>query len=77
MPEPVDKSQLIPIHLSHRECLWYYLNKTGQQFGPISFQALINDWENNKIEEESYVWNEDLDDWKRFKEVLQKTTLKS
>ena len=77
MPEPVDKSQLIPIHLSHRECLWYYLNKTGQQFGPISFQALINDWENNKIEEESYVWNEDLDDWKRFNEVLQKTTLKS
>lgn len=76
IPEPVCKPQLIPIHLSQREYLWYYLNETGQQFGPISFQALANAWENKKIQEEFYVWNEDLEDWKKFKEVLQITTPK-
>lgn len=75
-PDPICKPQLIPVHLSQRECLWYYLNKAGQQFGPISFQALTKAWENKKIQEESYVWNEDLEGWKKFKEVLQITTLK-
>ncbi|PWU16321.1 MAG: hypothetical protein C5B45_00695 [Chlamydiae bacterium] len=72
----VHKPQFIPIHLSQRENLWYYLNKTGQQLGPISFQDLTSVWENKKIQEESYVWNEDLEDWKRLKEVLQITTPK-
>ncbi|VHO03873.1 DUF4339 domain-containing protein [Candidatus Rhabdochlamydia sp. T3358] len=76
IPDPVHKPELVPIYLSQREYLWYYLNEAGQQFGPVNFQALTRAWENKKIQEESYLWNEDLEDWKRFKEVLQITTPK-
>ncbi|QZA59106.1 DUF4339 domain-containing protein [Candidatus Rhabdochlamydia porcellionis] len=76
IPDPVHKPALIPIHPLQRENLWYYLDETGQQFGPINFQALANAWEDEKIKEESYVWNEDLGDWKKFKEIIQITTLK-
>lgn len=76
IPDPVHKPELIPIHPLQREHLWYYLDETGQQFGPINFQALTHAWEDKKIKAESYVWNEDLGDWKKFKEIMQITTLK-
>jgi len=76
IPDPVYKPELIPIYLPQQENLWYYLDETGQQFGPISLQALTRAWEDKKVQEESYVWNEGLEDWKKFKEVLQITTLK-
>ncbi|MDR2539789.1 MAG: DUF4339 domain-containing protein [Chlamydiales bacterium] len=75
-PDPVHKPELIPIHPSQRENLWYYLDETGKQFGPINFQTLANTWEDKKIQEEPYVWNKDLKDWKKFKETIQITTLK-
>lgn len=76
VPGPVYKPKLIPTYPSQQGNLWYYLDKTGQQFGPISFQTLTRAWEDKKIQEESYVWNENLENWKKFKEVLQITTPK-
>ncbi|KAG6558796.1 GYF domain 2 [Candidatus Rhabdochlamydia oedothoracis] len=76
IPNPVHKPELIPIDPPQRENLWYYLDEKGQQFGPISFQALTIAWKNKKIQGESYVWNEDLENWKKFKEVLKITTPK-
>lgn len=73
---PVSKPQLLPVHLSHQQNLWYYINEAGQQFGPISFSSLAKKWEENGIQENFYVWNEGLDNWKRFKEVIQITTPK-
>lgn len=76
LPVPAHQTELYPIHMPHRQNLWYYLNEKGQQFGPLNFQSLTKAWEEKKIQEETYVWNEGLDDWKKFKEVLQVTTLK-
>lgn len=73
---PICKPQLCPIHPSHLQNLWYYINETGQQFGPINFSSLTKAWEENRLQEDLYVWNEGLDDWKRFKEVIKVTTPK-
>ncbi|MGL4539901.1 MAG: DUF4339 domain-containing protein [Candidatus Rhabdochlamydia sp.] len=75
-PNTALKPLLTPVDLSQRQNFWYYLNEKGQQFGPINFQNLTKAWEEKKIQEGFYVWNESLDDWKRFKEVLQITTPK-
>jgi hypothetical protein len=75
-PNTALKPLLTPIDLSQQQNFWYYFNEKGQQFGPINFQNLTKAWEDKKIQEGFYVWNESLNDWKRFKEVLQITTPK-
>lgn len=76
IPTTAPKPLLTPLDLSQQQNLWYYLNEKGQQFGPMNFQNLTKAWEEKKIQEGFYVWNESLDDWKCFKEVLQITTPK-
>lgn len=76
IPNTAHKPLLTPVDLSQQYNSWYYLNEKGQQFGPITFQGLTTAWEENKIQEGFYLWNESLTDWKRFKEVLQITTPK-
>jgi hypothetical protein len=74
---PILKVELYPVDLSQKQNLWYYLNEEGKQFGPLRFESFAKAWEEKKVREEFYVWNESLDNWKLFKEVLQITTLKN
>ena len=48
---------------------WYYLDKKHIQQGPISFTKLYSLWEEKEVSLSTYLWNEDLDDWKHLKEV--------
>lgn len=48
---------------------WYYLNEDNSQVGPMSSSSLLALWEKRKITEETYVWSEDLPDWKLFGEL--------
>jgi GYF domain 2 len=49
--------------------LWYYLNQEKQQCGPMSFDALNREWTEGKLDVRSFVWNDELTDWKRLEEV--------
>lgn len=49
--------------------LWYYLDDNGNQLGPMTFQALVNEWKVKKIKESTLVWNEDMPGWKPLKET--------
>ncbi len=49
--------------------LWYYLNTERKQCGPMSFQVLKNDWLKGTINPCTYVWNEDMDNWKPIKDI--------
>ena|SRR5690242_6877035 len=49
--------------------LWYYLNDKKEQFGPMSFNALSRAWVDGAIQEKTYVWNEEMENWQPLKEV--------
>lgn len=49
---------------------WYYLDERKEQFGPMSFEALSKAWNEGKIQAHTLLWNEDLEGWKRFDEVV-------
>ncbi len=51
--------------------LWYYLDEQSQQFGPMSFEALRRSWSEGKLKLHTFVWNEELDNWKQFNEVIR------
>lgn len=49
---------------------WYYLNASHQQVGPMSRDALETSLQQGKILPATYVWNEELPDWKPLKEFI-------
>ena len=55
--------------------LWYYMDQTSAQKGPMSFTALENDWKDGKLLTTSYIWNEKLTDWKLFSELFPKAEI--
>lgn len=56
---------------SHEEKLWYFLDEEKTQIGPMSFDALSKAWIEGKIRENTYVWNELMDNWQQFQEVIK------
>ena len=63
-PVPVRKVPLAP------QKFWYYLDQENQQFGPMSYDALNKAWQDGKVSVETYVWNEDLENWKPFGDLI-------
>jgi hypothetical protein len=49
---------------------WYYLNPEHRQIGPMSLDGLTNAWRQGKISLTTYVWNEELPDWKPLQELV-------
>lgn len=55
---------------------WYYLDDHKKRFGPISLNKLKNLWEENKIFSNTYVWNDNLTEWKILKELKEYSSFK-
>lgn len=70
-PTPRTLPPLTPIFPSHEGKLWYYLDLTKQQFGPMSLDRLSREWHEKKIEDATLVWNEELTDWKPLRDVVK------
>lgn len=51
-------------------CFWYYL-EGAEQRGPMSLVALTQAWEKGEIAPSTYVWNEDLPEWKVLQELIR------
>ncbi len=49
---------------------WYYLDGENKQLGPMSYNALVSASQEGKVTPTTYVWNEDLENWKRFGELV-------
>lgn len=56
--------------------LWYFLDEKHEQCGPISTDALFREMLGGKINDRTYVWEEEMTDWKRIQEIpeLKQTT---
>lgn len=50
---------------------WYYLDPSDAQQGPMSRDAVLTAWRTGKIDASTYIWHEDLPDWKPLKESLK------
>lgn len=50
---------------------WYYLDPSHQQQGPMSRDALTTAWREGKVDLSTYVWHEELPDWRPLKETLK------
>ena len=51
---------------------WYYLDLAHQQKGPMSYVALTKALREGKIGPSTYVWHEEMGDWKELKESLKR-----
>lgn len=64
------------VNESYRFKEWFYLDNHNKQLGPLSFQAFKKDWLQGKISEQTFVWSEGMENWRKvqdlpgFKEVL-------
>ncbi len=59
--------QFYPIH---KDNLWYYLDPANLQNGPMSFDALVGAFKAGKVSDKTYVWNETLENWKPFSDLM-------
>lgn len=48
---------------------WFYIDKSGQQFGPVRFEVLKEMWKDKKIDASSFVWSEGMSEWKKIEEI--------
>ena len=46
--------------------VWYFVDKTGSQRGPVDFTDLFIAWEDGLLAPEQLVWHESFTDWKPF-----------
>jgi len=48
---------------------WYYLDAENRQLGPLSLEGLRAASKEGKITDSTFVWNEDLENWKSWEDV--------
>ncbi|MDP1609003.1 MAG: DUF4339 domain-containing protein [Chlamydiales bacterium] len=74
-PQPTPPSTLpaIPeqVIIGPSDKFWYYLNEAHEQLGPMSFQALNRAWKQGTITIKTFVWHEQLSDWKPLEECIE------
>lgn len=68
---PAQLPLLSTLHPSHTGKLWYFLNEDRTQCGPMSLDALSREWKEGRVKEQTYVWNEEMEQWQRFQEVIK------
>jgi hypothetical protein len=59
-----------PTILGPSDKFWYYLDPNHAQIGPMSLEALNGAWKQGKISLTTYVWHEELPEWKPLQELI-------
>ena len=69
-PEQKKIPALTVIDPTNENKLWYYLTEERVQEGPMSLNLLTQQWQTGKVNSATFVWNEELEEWKALKDVL-------
>lgn len=48
---------------------WFYIDKTGQQYGPVRVEEIKKLWMNGELDELSFVWSDGMEKWVRAVEI--------
>jgi hypothetical protein len=51
--------------------LWYYLDPAHAQSGPMSLTAITAAWKEGKITPTTYIWHEELPEWKPLQDFIK------
>jgi drug/metabolite transporter (DMT)-like permease len=65
------KPQPQPYVFGPSDKYWYFLDRAQAQVGPMSYTALSNHWKQGEIKPDTFVWHEDLADWKPLQELIR------
>jgi len=65
------KPQPQPYVFGPTDKYWYFLDQSHTQVGPMSYTALSNHWKQGKIKVDTFVWHEDLSEWKPLQELIR------
>ena len=57
--------EIAPQAPSSELTLWYFIANAEQE-GPMSFDALARHFREGKISKDTFVWNEDMEGWKKI-----------
>jgi hypothetical protein len=55
--------------------MWYFLNASHEQQGPMSFEGLKKSYEEGKVFPSSYVWNSQLENWEKLEALSEYLSL--
>jgi hypothetical protein len=71
--KPIAAPPPVPVLTIHgpTDKFWYYLDPAHKQQGPMSRDALTTAWRTGTVHLETYVWHEEMTDWKPLKETLK------
>ncbi len=70
-PLPPIKLEPQPYLVGPVDKFWYHLDPSHQQQGPMSYQAITKAWKEGKIKPSTYIWHEELVDWKPLEEIVK------
>ena len=68
--DPVQPKRELPPP-SEELTLWYLIDEEGDQQGPMSFDALSRSFHERKVLPSTFVWNEDMEEWKKISDLPQ------
>lgn len=68
-PIPTPQEKPLPILPGPLDKFWYYLDPSHQQVGPMSHSAITKALREGLISQATYVWNEDMSEWKKVEEL--------
>lgn len=64
----------LPPAPAQEELLWYYLDQKHQQCGPVPYSEIKDLLNRNDLTQDTYVWSEGMENWKRVRELPSNLT---
>lgn len=68
--EPTTPREPIYTILGPSDKFWYYVDADHKQQGPVSRDAIFTQWKEGKLNGSTYVWHEELSEWKALKDYI-------
>ena len=68
---PAAPPQKTPPELPHDYFIkeWYYYDSEHNRQGPVRYEALKSLWQNGSLKEDSFVWSDGMEEWKKIAQV--------
>jgi hypothetical protein len=66
------KSAINPYLMGPIDKFWYYADSENTLVGPLSHDAITQEWRTKKINKDTFIWHEELTEWKKVDELVRK-----
>ena len=65
------QSEIAPAVQDHQYMIkeWFYYDQQQERHGPVAFETLKTLWKKGEVNDETYIWSEGLENWKKIEEV--------